>query len=167
METRKIYSKVAKGEPYRKAGARLTEDAEEIQYRTKLGDPAQQMREFKIYHKFAKAHLVMLAEQKIIDRADSAKMLKALREMEERGLDAIRAETQAGEHSGEAWLISELGEETGGKIHAGRWRIPHLKRRLMEYSRPDACPSRMARPSRCVANIRRMSRTILCRAVDC
>ncbi len=115
-----IYGKVAKGEPYRKAGARLTEDAEEIQYRTKLGDPAQQKREFKIYHMFDKAHLVMLAEQKIIDRADSAKMLRALRRMESLGLDTIRAETQAGEHSGEAWLISELGEQTGGKIHAGR-----------------------------------------------
>lgn len=120
MDEQSIYGKVAKGEPYRKAGARLTEDAEEVQYRTKLGDPAQQMREFKIYHRFDKAHLVMLAEQGFLTNADASAMLQALRRMEELGVETVRAETTAGEHSGEAWLITQLGEEVGGRIHAGR-----------------------------------------------
>lgn len=120
MEKGSIYGKVAKGEPYRKAGARLTEDAEEVQYRTKLGDPAQQMREYKIYHRFDKAHLVMLAEQGFLKHEDAAQMLKALRRMEQSGIEDVRAQTEAGEHSGEAWLITELGEEVGGRIHAGR-----------------------------------------------
>ncbi|MFC3337860.1 argininosuccinate lyase [Paracandidimonas soli] len=120
MSKGSIYGKVAKGEPYRKAGARLTEDAEEVQYRTKLGDPVQQMREFKIYHQFDKAHLVMLTEQGFLKREDARKMLKALREMEQQGVETVRAQTEAGEHSGEAWLITELGEDIGGRIHAGR-----------------------------------------------
>ncbi len=120
MSKESIYGKVARGEPYRKAGARLTEDAEEVQYRTKLGDPAQQLREFHIYHRFDKAHLVMLAEQGFLKREDAAAMLNALRRMEQAGIEQVRAETTAGEHSGEAWLITELGEEVGGRIHAGR-----------------------------------------------
>jgi len=120
MGDEKIYGKVAIGEPYRKAGARLKEDAEEVQYRTKLGDQAQQMREFEIYHRFDKAHLVMLAEQKFLKRGDAAAMLQALRNMENAGLGGVRAQTRAGEHSGEAWLITELGEDVGGRIHAGR-----------------------------------------------
>ncbi len=120
MNQTSIYGKVAKGEPYRKAGARLTEDAEEVQYRTKLGDPEQQRREFDIYHRFDKAHLVMLAEQGFLKREDAAQMLRALRRMEATGIEEVRAQTEAGEHSGEAWLITELGEEVGGRIHAGR-----------------------------------------------
>lgn len=118
--TNSIYGKVAKGEPYRKAGARLTEDAEDVQKRTKLGDADQQMREYRMYHRFDKAHLVMLAEQGFLKPDDAAKMLLALRKMEELGIEKVRAQTEAGEHSGEAWLITELGEEIGGRIHAGR-----------------------------------------------
>jgi argininosuccinate lyase len=115
-----IYGKVAKGEPYRKAGARLTEDAEDVQKRTKLGDPEQQRREYAIYHRFDKSHLVMLAEQGFLSRADASSMLRALRSMEAAGIEKVRSQTEAGEHSGEAWLITELGEEVGGRIHAGR-----------------------------------------------
>jgi len=111
MNKDSIYGKVAKGEPYRKAGARLTEDAEDVQKRTKLGDPEQQMREYKFYHRFDKAHLVMLAEQGFHTREDATKMLQALRRMEQAGVEKTRAETEAGEHSGEAWLITELGED--------------------------------------------------------
>src|SRR6516225_1300518 len=118
--TNSIYGKVAKGEPYRKAGARLTEDAEDVQKRTKLGDAEQQMREYQVYHRFDKAHLVMLAEQGFLKPNDAAKMLLALRRMEDLGIEKVRAQTEAGEHSGEAWLITELGEEVGGRIHAGR-----------------------------------------------
>lgn len=120
MNRQNIYGKVAKGEPYRKAGARLTEDATDVQKRTKLGDEAQQLREYDIYHRFDKAHVVMLAEQGFHSRSDARTILQALRRMETAGITEIRAETEAGEHSGEAWLITEIGEEIGGRIHAGR-----------------------------------------------
>ena len=120
MNNQTIYGKVAKGEPYRKAGARLTEDAEDVQKRTKLGDAAQQLREYDIYHRFDKAHVVMLAEQGFHSAGDAKTILEALRRMEAAGIVETRAETEAGEHSGEAWLITEIGEEIGGRIHAGR-----------------------------------------------
>lgn len=120
MNRQNIYGKVAKGEPYRKAGARLTEDATDVQKRTKLGDKAQQLREYDIYHRFDKAHVVMLAEQGFHSTSDARTILQALRRMEAAGITEIRAETEAGEHSGEAWLITEIGEEIGGRIHAGR-----------------------------------------------
>ena len=120
MNKQKIYGKVAKGEPYRKAGARLTEDAEDVQKRTKLGDASQQLREYDIYHRFDKAHVVMLAEEGFHSGKDAKTILEALRRMEAAGITETRAETEAGEHSGEAWLITEIGEEIGGRIHAGR-----------------------------------------------
>ena len=116
------------GEPYRKAGARLTEDAEDVQKRTKLGDASQQLREYDIYHRFDKAHVVMLAEEGFHSGKDAKTILEALRRMEAAGITETRAETEAGEHSGEAWLITEIGEEIGGRIHAGRSSgdfIPH------------------------------------------
>ncbi|MBJ2152864.1 argininosuccinate lyase [Paracoccus sp. IB05] len=120
MNKQNIYGKVAKGEPYRKAGARLTEDAEDVQKRTKLGDASQQLREYDIYHRFDKAHVVMLAEEGFHSGKDAKTILEALRRMEAAGITETRAETEAGEHSGEAWLITEIGEEIGGRIHAGR-----------------------------------------------
>lgn len=120
MNKQSIYGKVAKGEPYRKAGARLTEDAEDVQKKTKLGDAEQQAREYPMYHRFDKAHVVMLAEQGFLKPQEASKLLLALRKMEAQGMEKVRAETEAGEHSGEAWLITELGEEIGGRIHAGR-----------------------------------------------
>ncbi|GIX48997.1 MAG: argininosuccinate lyase [Candidatus Tectimicrobiota bacterium] len=72
------------------------------------------------YHMFDKAHLVMLAEEQLIPRADAAAMLRALRDMEAEGIEKVRLEVGGGMHSGEQYLIRRLGEEVGGRIHLGR-----------------------------------------------
>lgn len=71
-------------------------------------------------HMFDKAHLVMLTEEGLIPRADGVAMLKALRKMEESGVETVRLEVQGGMHSGEQYLIRQLGESVGGRIHLGR-----------------------------------------------
>jgi argininosuccinate lyase len=92
------------------------------------------------YHMFDKAHLVMLAEENLIPRQDAVAMLKALREMEQEGMAAIRGELEGGMHSGEKYLIRRLGYEVGGRIHLGRssgdlgavWRRVRERDRLVE-----------------------------------
>jgi argininosuccinate lyase len=71
-------------------------------------------------HMFDKAHLVMLAERKIIPLEDAALMLASLREMEAEGVEKVRLKEGGGVHSGEHYLIHRLGEEIGGNIHLGR-----------------------------------------------
>lgn len=102
---------------FRTAGIRLTEDIlpELESHRTeKLGDTLTAI------HQFDKAHLTMLAEQNLIDGADAATMLRALRDMEAEGVPEVRFRVQGGMHSGEQFLIRTLGEEVGGRIHLGR-----------------------------------------------
>ena len=72
------------------------------------------------YHLFDKAHLVMLAEERLIPRQDVAAMLKALREMENQGVETVRRQVGGTMHSGEQYLIRCLGEEVGGRTHLGR-----------------------------------------------
>ena len=72
------------------------------------------------YHRFDKAHLVMLGEEDLIPRADAAAMLAALRDMEAEGAFAVRNEVGGGMHSGEQYLIRRLGYDVGGRIHLGR-----------------------------------------------
>jgi len=116
----KLYGKVAKGEPYRKKGTRLMTEPDESQILEKIGRPEQMKHVLKGYHMFDKAHVVMLAEEKIIRRGSAAKILNSLRRMEENGYEKARMKTNAGLHSGEAYLIEKLGEEIGGQIHTGR-----------------------------------------------
>lgn len=75
---------------------------------------------FQSYHMFDKAHVVMLTEQGIIPRGDGVEILRAFRRMEEEGVEAARARVGGEDHSGEAYLITELGWDTGGRIHVGR-----------------------------------------------
>jgi argininosuccinate lyase len=75
---------------------------------------------FYAYHIFDKAHVVMLTEQDIIPERDGAAILKALRRMEEEGVVETRQRVGGEDHSGEAYLITELGWEVGGRIHVGR-----------------------------------------------
>ncbi|MEZ4502983.1 MAG: argininosuccinate lyase [Dehalococcoidia bacterium] len=72
------------------------------------------------YHRFDKAHLVMLTEEGLIPREAGSAMLSALRHMEERGMTAVRNEVGGGMHSGEQYLIRRLGYDVGGRIHLGR-----------------------------------------------
>jgi len=75
---------------------------------------------YHAYHMFDKAHVVMLTEQGIIPREDGVKILRAFRKMEQDGVIESREEVGGEDHSGEAYLITHLGWETGGRIHVGR-----------------------------------------------
>ena len=72
------------------------------------------------FHAFDKAHLVMLAEERLIPLGDAAAMLRVLRETERLGIEQARLEAGGGMHSGEQVLIRRLSEEVGGRIHLGR-----------------------------------------------
>ena len=115
-----LYGKVAPGEFYRKAGARLKEDADASQIAHKVGGAERTQPLLHAYHMFDKAHVVMLTEEGLIPRADGKAILRAFREMERDGWERLRAEGGHGLFSGEAYLIEKLGEEIGGKIHLGR-----------------------------------------------
>ncbi|MGW0588685.1 argininosuccinate lyase [Streptosporangium sp. NPDC002607] len=102
---------------FRGTGIRLTEEQlPHLQsHRTELlGDSLPAI------HAFDKAHTVMLTEQGLLDPADGQAILKALRGMEARGVAEARIEAGGGMHSGEQYLITVLGAETGGRIHLGR-----------------------------------------------
>lgn len=80
----------------------------------------QELPQLYACHMFDKAHLVMLAEEGIIPLKEGALMLARLRRMESEGIEKTRLAAGGGIHSGEHYLINELGESIGGKIHAGR-----------------------------------------------
>lgn len=71
-------------------------------------------------HAFDKAHAVMLVEEGLLDREAGAAILRALRRMEKEGVVETRARVGGGLHSGEQYLIRELGEEIGGRLHLAR-----------------------------------------------
>jgi argininosuccinate lyase len=115
-----LYGKVAPGEFYRKAGARLKEDADPSQIAHKVGSVERTQPLLHAYHMFDKAHVVMLTEEGLIPKSDGKAILRAFREMEDQGGGRVRSESGHGLFSGEAYLIEKLGEEIGGKIHLGR-----------------------------------------------
>jgi argininosuccinate lyase len=115
-----LYGKIAPGEFYRKAGARLTEDADPSQIAHKVGSVERTQPLLHAYHMFDKAHVVMLIEESLVPRSDGKAILRAFREAESAGWERLRGEGGHGLFSGEAYLIEKLGEEIGGKIHLGR-----------------------------------------------
>jgi argininosuccinate lyase len=120
MAQSSLYGKVAPGEFYRKAGARLKEDADPSQIAHKVGASERTLPLLHAYHMFDKAHVVMLTEEGLLPRDDGVAILRAFRQMEAEGWERIRGEGGHGLFSGEAYLIEKLGEEIGGKIHLGR-----------------------------------------------
>jgi argininosuccinate lyase len=120
MEHSNLYGKVAPGEFYRKAGARLKEDADPSQIAHKVGNLDRTLPLLHAYHSFDKAHVVMLTEERLIPENDGKAILRAFRDMERNGWERVRGEGGHGLFSGEAYLIENLGEEIGGKIHLGR-----------------------------------------------
>lgn len=102
---------------FRAAGIRLKEElVPSLEYhRSDAVGPAMEG-----YHLFDKAHLVVLTEAGLIPREDGIAMLQALRGMEREGIDKVRNEHGGGMHSGEQYLIHQLGEMVGGRIHLGR-----------------------------------------------
>jgi argininosuccinate lyase len=115
-----LYGIVAPGEIYRKAGARLKEDADPSQIAHKVGSAERTQPLLHAYNMFDKAHAVMLIEEHLVPNNDGKAILQAFREMEEKGGERLRGEGGHGLFSGEAYLIEKLGEEIGGKIHLGR-----------------------------------------------
>ena len=71
-----------------------------------------------------RAHVIMLAEQGILTRAEAGKLLAALKKLQEAGPETV------GRRPGltdlfsnlEEWIIEEIGLEVGGKLHTGRSR---------------------------------------------
>lgn len=120
MADTNLYGKVAPGEFYRKAGARLREDADPSQIAHKVGTAQRTLPLLHAYHAFDKAHVVMLTEEALIPKSDGIAILQAFRQMEAEGWQKVRSDGGHGLFSGEAYLIEKLGEEIGGKIHLGR-----------------------------------------------
>ena len=71
-------------------------------------------------HAFDKAHALMLTEEGINTRETGRAILKAFTEMEAAGMMEARERAGGGMHSGEHYLIQNLGEDIGGRLHLGR-----------------------------------------------
>lgn len=112
-----FYGEIAPGwEFYRRKGARFLEDEVDWVVDLKSVDRGQH----EGFHRFDKAHLVMLTEQDLVPCDAAVEMLTALREMEDQGYVSVREEGGHQGHAGEAYLIDTLGEDVGGYIHLGR-----------------------------------------------
>ena len=70
------------------------------------------------------AHIVMLAEEKIIPKADAAKILVGQREIEKLGPEKFPVNPEYGGLylQFESYLTDKLGEDVAGKAHTGRSR---------------------------------------------
>jgi argininosuccinate lyase len=71
-------------------------------------------------HAFDLAHTVMLVEQGILRRETGAAILASLRRMEAEGIVEARTRVGGGLHSGEQYVIRDLGEDIGGRFHVAR-----------------------------------------------
>ncbi|HZU07018.1 MAG TPA: argininosuccinate lyase [Chloroflexota bacterium] len=119
---------------YRTAGIRLAEDlAPEL----RQGRESAERAALYAFHAFDKAHVAMLTEEGIIPHAVGAAILRAFRDMEQEGVEAVRTRIGGGQHSGEVYLIRRLGEEVGGWEHLGRSSndLSAVGRRIRERDR--------------------------------
>ncbi|MDM0071614.1 argininosuccinate lyase [Variovorax sp. J31P207] len=102
---------------FRGAGARLTEEPLahlNMHKSSLLGESVHAI------HAFDKAHALMLSEEGINTREIGRKILQAFREIEQGGVEEVRAKADGGMHSGEHYLIQTQGEAVGGRLHLGR-----------------------------------------------
>lgn len=102
---------------FRGAGSRLTEaPLEHVEFHKSglLGESIHGI------HAFDKAHALMLGEEGINTPEVTKAILRAFVDMEARGMEAARAQAEGGMHSGEHYLIQNLGEAIGGRLHLGR-----------------------------------------------
>lgn len=99
---------------YRDAGARLTEPAA-VDTSTPVSPEI-----LLAVHQFDKAHAIMLVEERLIPPDDGAAILRKLLSMDDGDVVQLRNGAGGGIHSGEHYLIHELGEQVGGRIHLGR-----------------------------------------------
>ncbi len=82
------------------------------------------------------AHTVMLARQSIIKTSSAGALLRALVDLQDRGVDALPIDPARGSLllQVERYLASHLGENVAGQLHTGRSRIDQgaTVRRLFE-----------------------------------
>lgn len=103
---------------FRTAGIRLSEEM--LPQLTKLSQGRIQAM-LPALHAFDLAHAVMLIEEGLLKPEAGAAILGALRRMEQgEGVVAARTRVGGGLHSGEQYLIRELGEDIGGRLHLAR-----------------------------------------------
>ncbi|XGI83539.1 argininosuccinate lyase [Halorutilales archaeon Cl-col2-1] len=69
-----------------------------------------------------RAHVVMLAEQGILDEDDAASILGALDEVEKEGFDALPEGHEDVHPAIEEAVIDRVGEDVGGRLHTARSR---------------------------------------------
>lgn len=87
-------------------------------------DPAGLAAELQLVTTVDMAHVVMLAEQGLLDRAAAARLLAQIRYLRSTGFASLR-EVPAPRGTYLAYedhLIAELGAEVGGRLHTGRSR---------------------------------------------
>jgi len=78
---------------------------------------------FEAISQINKAHVVMLAEQKIITRQEAGEILKVLCSLDEKSVDQIQLTKEDDLYMNiENFVIKRTTRETGGKIHIGRSR---------------------------------------------
>ena len=70
------------------------------------------------------AHVVMLSEERIISEEDAAKILQLLLNMKGQGMKSFPFKPEMGDllPNVENYVISQLGDQVGGKFHTGRSR---------------------------------------------
>jgi argininosuccinate lyase len=70
------------------------------------------------------AHVIMLAERRIISVEDATAILRALHELHERGVEALELKPELEDiHMAiEKFVVEKVGEEVGGKLHTAKSR---------------------------------------------
>ncbi len=71
---------------------------------------------------FDKVHTVMMSEQGIISGEDASKILKVLKKVDELGVDKFPWAKGDLWAQKERFVIGEIGEDVGGRLHTGRSR---------------------------------------------
>lgn len=85
---------------------------------------ARTPEQFDAYVKMTMAHIVMLYEQKIINKKDATLILKALLEVDKMGVEKFPLNPKLTETvlQVEAYVLNKVGPEVGGNMHIGRSR---------------------------------------------
>jgi argininosuccinate lyase len=85
---------------------------------------ADSKRSFENMGRLNLAHALMLKKQNIISESDAHAILNALLELQQKGPDAIELNPNFEDYyfNTERYIISQIGIETGGKMHTARSR---------------------------------------------
>ncbi|MDI6819644.1 MAG: argininosuccinate lyase [Candidatus Hodarchaeaceae archaeon] len=97
------------------------------------------VRIFKPVVQINMAHIIMLAERRIIPEEDAAAILRALHELHERGVEALelRPELEDIHMAVEKFVIAATDEEVGGKLHTAKSRNDQVAAAIRMTLRKD------------------------------